>query len=392
MSETLRSDTVTREDADGVATLTLQKPGLTSALRLDLLAAVREVAADDAVRAVLLTGTVAPSAWARTSPSTSSRCAATPRRPSAWSRRSTTRSCWRSRAAGAARRRDQRRRGRRGAGHRPRRGPAGGRGRREVHHGLHRHRAVQRLGAGRPARALRRRLAGDGAAAAARAFLAETALEWGMVHRVVPAEQVRDEAQALAVRLATGPTAAYRAVKTVLATAATDPSRRPSPWRRGCRPSWADRRPPGGRRGLPRQATGGVHRQLETVPPGAGSFLGAPAAGRVSPPGGRASGARQRARVAQAGQTSRAATGHASSVRDPRQRAAQRQLARPVDLGGRAVHLHGVPEGGRRPDRAAARRDVDGGADEGARSGHGSVVGSRGHRGDGPASASHPEG
>jgi len=54
-------------------------------------------------------------------------------------------------------------------------------------------------------------------------FLAETAHEWGLVHRVVPAEQVADEARALATRLAGGPTAAYRAVKTVLATAATDP-------------------------------------------------------------------------------------------------------------------------------------------------------------------------
>ena len=42
------------------------------------------------------------------------------------------------------------------------------------------------------------------------------------MHRVVPAEQVLAEAQALAARLAQGPTAAYRAVKTVLATAATD--------------------------------------------------------------------------------------------------------------------------------------------------------------------------
>jgi 2-(1,2-epoxy-1,2-dihydrophenyl)acetyl-CoA isomerase len=42
------------------------------------------------------------------------------------------------------------------------------------------------------------------------------------VHRVVAADQVLPEAQELARRLAAGPTAAYRAVKTVLATAATD--------------------------------------------------------------------------------------------------------------------------------------------------------------------------
>ena len=54
------------------------------------------------------------------------------------------------------------------------------------------------------------------------AFTAETASQWGLVHRVVPPEQVLAEAQALAARLAAGPTLAYRAIKTVLATAATD--------------------------------------------------------------------------------------------------------------------------------------------------------------------------
>ena len=51
------SDTVTRDDAGGVATLTLQRPGLSHALRTDLLAAVQAVAADESVRAVLITGT-----------------------------------------------------------------------------------------------------------------------------------------------------------------------------------------------------------------------------------------------------------------------------------------------------------------------------------------------
>jgi 2-(1,2-epoxy-1,2-dihydrophenyl)acetyl-CoA isomerase len=53
-------------------------------------------------------------------------------------------------------------------------------------------------------------------------FSAETALQWGLVHRVVEPGQVLSEALALATRLAQGPTAAHRAVKTVLATAATD--------------------------------------------------------------------------------------------------------------------------------------------------------------------------
>ena len=42
------------------------------------------------------------------------------------------------------------------------------------------------------------------------------------MHRVVAPEQVLAESQALAARLAAGPTLAYRAIKTVLATAATD--------------------------------------------------------------------------------------------------------------------------------------------------------------------------
>lgn len=51
---------------------------------------------------------------------------------------------------------------------------------------------------------------------------AETALQWGLVHRVVESGEVLEAARTLAARLANGPTAAYRAVKTVLASAATD--------------------------------------------------------------------------------------------------------------------------------------------------------------------------
>jgi 2-(1,2-epoxy-1,2-dihydrophenyl)acetyl-CoA isomerase len=54
-------------------------------------------------------------------------------------------------------------------------------------------------------------------------FTAERAAEWGLVHSVVDPELVLPSAQALAARLAAGPTLAYRAIKTVLATAATDP-------------------------------------------------------------------------------------------------------------------------------------------------------------------------
>ena len=51
------SETVSRDDAGGVATLTLQQPALSHALRRELLTTVRAVAADDSVRAVLITGT-----------------------------------------------------------------------------------------------------------------------------------------------------------------------------------------------------------------------------------------------------------------------------------------------------------------------------------------------
>src|SRR6476659_71935 len=51
------SEFVTRDDDRGVATITMLRPGLSHALRTDLLGVVREVAADASVRAVLLTGT-----------------------------------------------------------------------------------------------------------------------------------------------------------------------------------------------------------------------------------------------------------------------------------------------------------------------------------------------
>ncbi|TGD89134.1 enoyl-CoA hydratase [Mycolicibacterium sp. CH28] len=46
---------------------------------------------------------------------------------------------------------------------------------------------------------------------------AEAAHSWGIVDRVVPDDDVRAEAAALATRLAAGPTAAYRAVKRLIA-------------------------------------------------------------------------------------------------------------------------------------------------------------------------------
>ena len=68
------------------------------------------------------------------------------------------------------------------------------------------------------------RLVGSGRAAAllllAEPFTAEQALEMGMLNAVVPADQVLPAAQELAARLALGPTAAYALVKESLAFAA----------------------------------------------------------------------------------------------------------------------------------------------------------------------------
>ena len=49
--------TVTRTDSGGVATLTLQQPVLSARLRTELMTHVQQVGADESVRAVLLTGT-----------------------------------------------------------------------------------------------------------------------------------------------------------------------------------------------------------------------------------------------------------------------------------------------------------------------------------------------
>jgi 2-(1,2-epoxy-1,2-dihydrophenyl)acetyl-CoA isomerase len=217
------SDTVTREDADGVATVTLQRPGLSSALRVDLLGVVREIAADESVRAVLLTGSgrafcvgqdLAEHVESlRGNASTSLRVVEEEYNPLVLALSALrvpvvvgiNGACagaglgialagdLRVAAAGA-----KFTTAFTGIGLSSDSGLAG--------------RLVHCVGASRAAQLL----------LLPEPFLAETALEWGLVHRVVPAEQVAEEARALALRLAAGPTAAYRAVKTVLATAATD--------------------------------------------------------------------------------------------------------------------------------------------------------------------------
>ena len=217
------SDTVTRDDAGGVATLILQRPGLSHALRGDLLAAVQAVGADESVRAVLLTGTGRAFCVGQDLAEHVESL-----RGDAARSLSIVENEYNPLMTALAALRVP------------------------VVVGINGACAGAGLGIA---------LAGDLRVAAARAkfttaftgvglssdsalasrlvhavgvsratqllflpepFTAETAEQWGLVHRVVAPEQVLPEAQALAARLAAGPTAAYRAMKTVLATAASD--------------------------------------------------------------------------------------------------------------------------------------------------------------------------
>jgi enoyl-CoA hydratase len=67
-------------------------------------------------------------------------------------------------------------------------------------------RLVARAGAGRAAEAV----------LTARAYPAETMLEWGVVNRVVPASDLREKAHSFVERLAAGPTLAHAATKRMI--------------------------------------------------------------------------------------------------------------------------------------------------------------------------------
>jgi 2-(1,2-epoxy-1,2-dihydrophenyl)acetyl-CoA isomerase len=217
------SDTVTRGDADGVATITLQRPGLSSAMRIDLLGVVRDVAADESVRAVLLIGMGRAFCVGqdlgehveslRGNATTSLRVVEEEYNPLILAL-SALRVPVVVGINGACA----------GAGL----GIALAGDLRVAAAGAKFTTAFTGIGLSSDSGLASRLMHCVGASRASELlllpepFLAETAHEWGLVHRVVPAEQVPDEARALATRLAGGPTAAYRAVKTVLATAATD--------------------------------------------------------------------------------------------------------------------------------------------------------------------------
>jgi 2-(1,2-epoxy-1,2-dihydrophenyl)acetyl-CoA isomerase len=217
------SDTVSRDDADGVATLTLLRPGLSHALRTDLLAAVQDVSADESVRAVLITGRgrafcvgqdLAEHVESlRGNAATSLSVVEDEYNPlmlALAALRVPVVVAINGACAGAGL------------------GIALAGDLRVAAAGAKFTTAFTGIGLSSDSALAARLLHSVGGSRAAQLlflpepFPAETAEQWGLVHRVVPAEQVLDEARALATRLASGPTAAYSAVKNVLATAATD--------------------------------------------------------------------------------------------------------------------------------------------------------------------------
>ena len=217
------SDTVSREDAGGVATITLQRPGLSTAVRTDLLAAVRDVAADEAVRAVVLTG----SGRAFCVGQDLAEHVESLRGNAATSLTVVERE-YNPLVLALAGLRVPVVVGINGACAGAGLGLALAGDLRVAAAGAKLTTAFTGIGLGSDSALASRLVHCVGASRATELlllpvpFLAETAAEWGLVHRVVEAERVRAEAQALAAQLAAGPTAAYRAVKTVLATAATD--------------------------------------------------------------------------------------------------------------------------------------------------------------------------
>ncbi len=217
------SETVTRTDADGVATITLLRAGLSSAMRKELLAIVQDVATDDAVRAVLLTGTgrafcvgqdLAEHVESlRGNAATSLAVVEDEYNPLVLALAGVRVPVVVGINGACA-----------GAGL----GIALAGDLRVAAAGAKFTTAFTGIGLSSDSALAARLVHSVGHSRATQLlllpepFLSETAERWGLVHRVVPPEDLLAEATALAARLAAGPTAAYRAVKRVLASAATD--------------------------------------------------------------------------------------------------------------------------------------------------------------------------
>jgi 2-(1,2-epoxy-1,2-dihydrophenyl)acetyl-CoA isomerase len=217
------SDTVTRDDAGGVATLTLQRPALSSALRRDLLDAVRSVGADESVRAVLLSGSGRAFCVGQDLAEHIESL-----RGNAATSLSVVEEEYNPLILALAGLRVPVVVGINGACAGAGLGIALAGDLRVAAAGAKFTTAFTGIGLSSDSALAARLVHCVGASRATELLLlpepfsAETAAQWGLVHRVVAPEQVLPEAHALASRLAAGPTAAYRAVKTVLATAATD--------------------------------------------------------------------------------------------------------------------------------------------------------------------------
>jgi 2-(1,2-epoxy-1,2-dihydrophenyl)acetyl-CoA isomerase len=217
------TDTVTRDDDGGIATLTLQRPGLSHALRTDLIAALREIAADESVRAVLLTGTGRAFCVGqdlaehieslRGNAATSLDVVVDEYNPLVLALAALRVPVVVGINGACA-----------GAGL----GLALAGDLRVAAAGAKFTTAFAGVGLSSDSALAARLVHSVGGSRATQLLLtpdpfpAETAQQWGLVHEVVPAEEVLPAARRLAERLAAGPTAAFRAMKTVLATAATD--------------------------------------------------------------------------------------------------------------------------------------------------------------------------
>src|SRR4051812_31337659 len=217
------SDTVTRDDAGGVATITLQRPGLSSALRRDLLDVVGVIATDQSVRAVLLTGSGRAFCVGQDLAEHIESL-----RGNAATSLSIVEDEYNPLILALAALRVPVVVGINGACAGAGLGIALAGDLRVAAAGAKFTTAFAGVGLSSDSALAARLVHCVGGSRAAQLlltpdpFTTETAEQWGLVHRVVDAERVLPESQALAVRLANGPTAAYRAMKTVLATAATD--------------------------------------------------------------------------------------------------------------------------------------------------------------------------
>jgi len=214
---------VIRTDADGVATLTLQRPALSHALRTELIAHVREVAVDESVRAVLLTGTGRAFCVGQDLGEHMEVL-----RGNATGSLSVVEAEYNPLLLALAALRVPVVVGINGACAGAGLGIALAGDLRVAAAGAKFTTAFAGIGLSSDSALASRLVHCVGGSRATELlllpepFTAETAGQWGLVHRVVAPEQVLAESQALATRLASGPTLAYRAIKTVLATAATD--------------------------------------------------------------------------------------------------------------------------------------------------------------------------